>query len=364
MSDPDRRGGLFINDIHGSIGCDNCHGGINEVLSKADAHAGLVRDPSIMAEETCGRCHAGIASTFESSLHRNFTGYETLFEARAGIQFEDHPEIQEEFEAECGTCHTTCGQCHVSRPNSVKGGLVQGHRFMPTPNQSEQCTACHGSRVGEEYTGSRDGYNADVHYIQAIMNCMDCHTGQEMHGNGTEYETRYHSDDMPRCEDCHAGQGTSNNYHSQHWGELSCQVCHSQDYKSCNKCHVGGTGIREPSYISFKIGKNPIPEQRDYEYVALRHIPIATDTYAPWGIENLENYEALPSWKYASPHNIQRWTARTDTTGGQGCATACHTTPNTVDGFFLREVDMNEFDTLEEKEANRPYIVPDGPPPW
>lgn len=343
------------------FGCINCHGGQEGELTKMAAHEGVNAKPSMNYEETCGQCHADIADRYASSVHQNFTGYETLFETRSGLEFENHPELEEEFANECGTCHTTCGECHVSRPRSVKGGLVQGHRFMPVPNQTQQCTACHGSRVGEEYTGSRDGYSPDVHFLPGGMNCMGCHTGHEMHGSGNVAPTRYEADGIPRCEWCHTGAQEANLYHEQHWDELQCQVCHSQDYKNCNSCHVAGGGITGESYIQFKIGKNPLADdvRPEYEYVVLRHIPIAEDTFEPWGVENLENYSALPTFKYSSPHNIQRWTARTDTTGGVGCGYACHTSEE----WFLRLDDLQDRPPAEQ-EANMPYIVPDEPPPW
>lgn len=334
------------------------------ILDKSSAHAGIVADPSVDAVENCGRCHAGIVNNFATSLHYNFTGYETLFERRSGLNLDDHPELRDDFTGECGQCHATCGQCHVSRPTSVKGGLVQGHRFLPVPNQSQQCTACHGSRIGEEYTGSREGYAADVHYVQGGMNCMGCHQDVLMHGDGTVYETRYQPTALPRCENCHSDVADINSWHSQHWGELSCEVCHSQDYKSCNKCHVGGAGTAEPSYITFKMGRNPIPEHSEYSYVVLRHIPIAEDTYSPWGVTDLPGFTSMPTWKYASPHNILLWTARTDTTGGLTCGERCHNTPDGVAGWFLRQADLDAMETTREQEANRPYIVPDGPPPW
>lgn len=357
----------FMEGIHGSLNCVICHGGIDGEDDKETAHTNLVSDPAANADEACSRCHAGIVNKMANSLHGSFKGYQTLFETRSGITFADHPEIEHEFSAECGACHTTCGQCHISRPDAVKGGLVQGHQFMPVPSQADQCTACHGSRVGEEYTGSREGYAGDIHYIPNLMKCTDCHSGSEMHGTGVEYATRYESQEMPRCEHCHSDVAASNNYHTKHWGELQCQVCHSQDYKNCNLCHVGGTGVREPSYLAFKIGKNPIPDQRDYEYVVLRHIPIADDTYEPWGITSLDNFDALPTWKYASPHNIRRWTARTDTVDADGnavgCGTLCHTTPDDdIAGWFLRQVDLDNMTDPKEVSANQAYICPDGSP--
>ncbi|MBU2689571.1 MAG: cytochrome c3 family protein [Candidatus Eisenbacteria bacterium] len=228
-----------------------------------------------------------------------------------------------------------------------------------------QCTACHGSRIGEEYRGKhRDqipGYKFDVHYGKNAQlggkHCVNCHTGNEMH-NGMG-EERFAVSEMPRCEDCHGSVSEANVYHEEHWGELSCSVCHSQDYKNCNSCHPP-TGLDTPSYLRFKIGKNPLPDSRSYEYVTLRHIPIAKDSFTGWGFPDLPEFNVMPTWKYAVPHNIQRWTARTDTTGGVSCSAVCHNSPATPEGFFLRQVDLNLLP--DEAAANAPYIVPDTPP--
>jgi len=93
---------------------------------------------------------------FSNSLHRNQEGYFTLFEARAGFDLRDDEHIKAEFDAECGKCHTSCGQCHISRPESVEGGFIDGHIFKKTPSMTNNCTACHGSRVGDEYLGKNE----------------------------------------------------------------------------------------------------------------------------------------------------------------------------------------------------------------
>jgi hypothetical protein len=229
-----------------------------------------------------------------------------------------------------------------------------------------QCTACHGSRIGEEYRGQhRDeipGYKFDVHYQKNSQlggkHCVNCHTAAEMH-NGSGAESHAVAE-MPRCESCHEDVAETNDYHQEHWADLSCSVCHSQDYKNCNSCH-SPAGLDCASYLTFKIGKNPISDYRDYKYVTLRHVPVTKTTFADWGYsENLPEYDVMPTWKYTTPHNIRRWTTRTDTTGHGNCTDSCHNTPATIDGFFLRQADLDLLP--EEANANAPYIVPDTPP--
>lgn len=352
-----------MNSVHGGIGCIGCHDGTAGAAEKAAAHEGMVADPSETPETSCAGmgCHDATVSATGPSIHRNLSGYRELIALRTGTTLDANAALMEGFESECNKCHTSCGQCHISRPNSVGGGFIASHKFDKSPSMINQCTACHGSRVGDEYRGKIDGARYDVHYAKnssvgpGNKHCVNCHTADEMHAGSGDH--RYQVAEMPRCEDCHSNVAGANSYHSVHWDDLSCHVCHSQDYRNCDACH-SPHGLDEESYVHFKIGKNTIPGERSYQYVTLRHIPVVPDTYAGWGYAGgMPNYDAAPTWKYASPHNIQRWTARTDTTGGQSCSNACHNSPATTEGFFLRQVDL----APGEEAANAPYIVPDTP---
>jgi hypothetical protein len=330
-------------------------------VDKYAAHEGLVVDPSVGPEAACAECHGEIVTTYASSMHARLLGERTMIATRFGEDWEADEAMLAGFEGSCNGCHASCGQCHVSRPDSVAGGLVDGHAFGRTPSMIDQCVACHGSRIGEEFRGThRDeiaGYQADVHYL-AGMRCEACHGAEEIHGATGAH--RYDVDTMPRCEDCHPDLGSANLYHSTHGAQFSCQVCHAQEYKHCASCHVPD-GLDEPSELGFEIGRNPLPEQRDHEYVLLRHIPIVPDTYAGWGVQgDLAAYDALPSFKYATPHNIQRWTARTTPAEGASCADACHGTPDSAEGWFFRQADLARFPA--EAAANQALIVPDGSP--
>ncbi len=337
-----------------------------------------MNDPSAIG--ACDDCHSSIAAATANSLHTNLWGERKLIEQRGQCNIADY---EDGFNAKCNGCHTTCGQCHISRPNSVAGGFVSAHKFRPTPHMTDQCTACHGSRVGIDYLGEAggglEGNAPDVHRNLGYR-CEYCHSAEEIHGDGQStnasghYEHRYEVATMPRCEDCHGDQQGGNDYHgATHWGALQCQACHSQPYKNCSNCHLETAWARgftiDPSVAMLKIGLNTQPELRDYEYTIVRHVPVAHDTYEAWGL-TLPAYDDIPSWKYASPHNIQRWTAQTDTTGmavgDVTCATACHGSGNGTDSFFLREVDLYEEDgttPLPDYGANLPYVVADDWPP-
>jgi thiosulfate/3-mercaptopyruvate sulfurtransferase len=200
------------------------------------------------------------------------------------------------------------------------------------------------------------------------MKCVDCHTGHEMHGQVSDCATchpgpeeatlappdhRLAGPQVPRCETCHTkvAIGDDIKMHQIHGGDLSCQVCHSIAYTSCYGCHVqisettGNPFFKtDESFLGFFIGKNPLKSfDRPYDYVPLRHVPIAATSFEFYGENLLKNIDALPTWVYATPHNIQRETPQTESCG------ACHGNP----GLFLTADKINP----EEIEANLPVMI-------
>ena len=335
----------FLKTEHGEIACVDCHNGEQEAEDKSIAHTDLVARPSERGE-TCAECHEDTAASFPNSLHASLEGYKTAYEARGGDA--DHPAFQEAFGNHCASCHTSCGDCHVSQPASVGGGLIDGHVFNQTPSLTRNCTACHGSRIGNEYLGKHEGLQADVHFRQGRMTCTDCHSAEQMHGSAAGEETthRYAGAEMPACENCHAAVVTGDDdilMHSQHAGQLSCQVCHSVAYSSCDSCHVSlseetGKPIfkTEGSYLTFMIAQNPIPsEDRPYEYVLVRHVPVDPDSFSFYGEGLMPNFDAVSTWKYTTPHNIQLQTPQ------NASCNACHENAK----FFLTadKIDPNEL---------------------
>jgi thiosulfate/3-mercaptopyruvate sulfurtransferase len=319
------------------------------------AHEGIVREPA--SAEACGDCHPDQVATDATSLHSNLAGYTAVLEARSAP--EKMAQLDEMMDNHCESCHTTCGQCHVSRPTNLGGGLLAGHEFKEIPPMNLTCTGCHGSRIDDEYKGKNEGVRADVHWMRAGMSCFECHSADELHGALGEFEQRYDGPATPGCQDagCHpdvvAESGLT--YHSGfHFEAMSCQVCHSTTYKNCYSCHVAQEdGVPfyqiEPSVMAFKIGRNPLQsEDRPWEYVPVRHVPVDSESFAYYGEDLLPNFDALPTWKYATPHNIQRTTPQTET------CNSCHGNS---------EVFLTADDVLpEEQEANADVIVEDLPP--
>jgi hypothetical protein len=322
-----------------------------------EAHAGVVPDPVEDSDQICGVCHIDAAQATASSLHRTLGGYRTALTSR-GADLSD-PQMEEAFDNHCNTCHTTCGQCHISRPNFTQGGLISGHKVKEIASSKDTCEACHGARVSNEYKGKNEGIEGSVHYLEQGMPCFACHELDDYHGDGTDYAHRYDGSVAPNCLDCHPDVGANAGeiqQHDLHVGTLACTVCHvSGPYKSCYNCHVGkdDQGLAyfktDESEMTFKIGRNALKsDERPWDYVLVRHIPVVADTFAFYGEGLLPTFDNVPTWKVATPHNIQRVTPQ-----NQSCD-SCHDNPE----LFLMAEDVDP----QEREANAAVIVDEVPP--
>lgn len=344
----------YSQDLHSLINCTQCHGG-QAVDDMTLAHTDMISRPA-QNPETCGSCHTDVTPASLNSLHSTLAGYDTVLYNRSTP--ENHPAIEEAEANHCNSCHTTCGDCHISQPTSVGGGLLKGHTFVETPPMSQTCTACHGSRIKNEYFGLNEGYPSDVHFRER-MSCVDCHTADEIHGVGITADHRYAGAQEPNCETCHQeqiGVGSGIEQHEIHGTEiLSCQSCHSVEYTNCVNCHVEKTDEGTPFYtiedhsMGFYLARNSLRSaERPYRYVTVRHVPIDIDSFSFYGENLLPNFNNLPTWSYATPHNIQRNTPQTESCEG------CHGN----DDIFLT-VDKV---APEEREANVNIIVDHAPP--
>ncbi len=347
----------YFEDTHANLGCITCHGGTGGTDEMESAHEGVTRDPD--ATEACAMCHAETVEAAADSLHWDLEGYKTVLQERSD---EEHmPQVMEAYDNHCASCHTSCGQCHVSRPTSGGGGLLDGHVFKKTPPPYSTCTGCHGSRIENEYKGKNkdeeeNRYPADVHYNPGGMHCNDCHSGDELHGATGDFEHRYDGAELPSCTGagCHEDVNSEIPQHSEgHLAQLSCQVCHTVAYKSCYNCHVEQSDEGVPffkideSQMGFQIGLNTIRSpDRPWKYVPVRHVPIARDSFSYYGEDLLPNFDSRPTWTYATPHAIQRVTPQ-----NQGCD--CH---NDL-GLFLTADDVDP----DELTANQAVIVAEAP---
>jgi len=318
----------FKESSHYPVGCTGCHNGDSEAEDKDLAHSGdFINHPSTMYADKCATCHKSITDNFTTSLH-NGTGQKRVVAMRSGLSgasdFDQLPAHQiEGYNANCATCHGTCGNCHIVRPPMGGGGLIAGHNFNKTPDMTDVCITCHKSRIGHAYLGVAPGTEQDVHLTENSFDCLSCHDGPELHGDGAPVDQRYAYTELPECESCHPGLETANTYHSKHYGDFACQVCHSQDYNNCGSCHIQGEDARIPAYMGFKIALNPIPNVKEgYKFALVRRTPAAPDNWKEYGVEAYADFDVLPTYNYTTPHNLLRLTSRTNV--GGTCSANCH----------------------------------------
>jgi len=77
----------------------------------------------------------------------------------------------------------------------------------------------------------------------------------------------------------------------------------------------------------------------------------------------LKDFDVLPTYNYTSPHNIQKWTSRTE--GGTGCSSNCHL--QFVDGDTInKELYLWKSDLLDWEISATGFMTMDGhvPSSW
>ncbi len=297
---------LLSKDPHLQSGCTACHKGDDKAAAKEAAHKGMVARPSEDLS-TCASCHDDIGKKYGKALHYTSAGQLRGVEPRfSKAEFETFKGTV--FEKSCRSCHASCGDCHVKVPviGGVNLGLIKGHRFVKR-DEAKTCALCHGGRVYPEFTGEYGGV-ADVHYQKGMI-CLDCHKTAELHGDGTAYVSRREIKGRPSCTGCHKVGEEKNEKarasHVRHRDTLSCSACHSAaPYRNCQNCHAGAGATSKPAFV---LGRNP---RNPKMVTTLRLIPTVRDTFKPVGI-TMTNFDALPNYWDAAPHNIRKRTERT-----------------------------------------------------
>ncbi len=342
----------FLDTEHGQVGCENCHGGNPKDKTKEGAHKEFDAHPSINNPQgACGECHEDIVATAKDSLHATLSTFPTILKTRSDMS--KWHDIDEARQGHCFSCHTSCGGCHVSRPKFAKKVFIDGHMFKKRSDPFNQCTACHGSRVGNEYYGARG--QGDVHVAKYDMDCVSCHEAEEMHAAAPkDLKGRYHLKEMVNCEDCHQGlENGSVRDHTIHIGKVQCQVCHSQTYVNCYSCHTGkdNAGLRyfqnQKEVEGMKIGLTYDKDEPGTvpNYTLVRHEPTDKEVFEYYVKDAFTNFDNTPTWKRTSPHNIQRKTWQ------NASCNNCHGNRD----LFLSEKDLLDY----EVGANSKVVVSD-----
>jgi hypothetical protein len=108
---------------------------------------------------------------------------------------------------------------------------------------------------------------------------------------------------------------------------------------------------------------NPL-EHKPYKMATLRQSLSAPDSWDQNGIANLDHFDVRPSYKYTTPHNIIKWTARTIVdsvidSNHPDCAQACHIIKDADGNLINKQYYLFESDFTEDwqKTSTSQYAV-------
>ncbi len=249
----------------GAIGCASCHGGVPAAVDAEQAHAGMIRVPGNLdsAARTCGVCHAAQVSRVQGSLMNTLRGMisvdREVFGEPARAAEAHHVDTLGNTPADthlrqlCVGCHLGtvklapgppgelsrgggCAACHASYPSQgryTKGSSARFvHPAVSAQVRDESCFGCHSrsGRISLGYAGYwESGLSAgqaaalpegetrtladgrvlrraaeDVHHARG-MACIDCHTAQEVMGDGALHLHEEEATQV-RCQTCHRTQ--------------------------------------------------------------------------------------------------------------------------------------------------------------
>jgi hypothetical protein len=250
-------------DASHAIACVRCHKGDPSSEDRETAHRGLIADPGDLktVETTCGACHREEARRVQRSAMalapRMINQTRFAFGAQEspnpihgtvdvdGMKQVPYPSGSSDLADDllrrsCLRCHLNtrgsarwgerrgmgCSACHVPYPNT-DGKKSDRHRLVKSVGMTA-CLKCHNSNhVGADYVGlfekdfnrgfaspfveghlpqriygaEQHRLSADVHF-KAGMDCMDCHTLDEVHGTGEISRSPLNGVKIS-CEGCH-----------------------------------------------------------------------------------------------------------------------------------------------------------------
>jgi hypothetical protein len=169
------------------------------------------------------------AKNFPTSLHYTRQGKITFYSAQNGGAELITGKPIDEF---------GCIKCHAEK--KANGEPIVTENYVPdcydchvTPGDKvddSRCLACHARQKTEIAVLNL----TDVHR-SAGMKCIDCHSKEDIMGDGKHYPTLLKRETMVKCENCH--EYKSNPAHILH-GKVYCTSCHQTSVISCYNCHL------------------------------------------------------------------------------------------------------------------------------
>ncbi len=146
---------------------------------------------------------------------------------------------------DCKNCHTaSCDACHKTEVDKKLSYTTKVAQNMET------CLHCH-KREASIMQVDKKANQQDIHFAKG-MQCMNCHTAREVHGDGTEYNSMKQPGALDaKCENCHKSVKPSTS-HKIHKEKLDCNSCHMRHVVSCSNCHFE-TLVKEGKRVSIPL---------------------------------------------------------------------------------------------------------------
>lgn len=173
---------LYMDSIHGraitrsgllvSANCTDCHGG-HDIRRHTEPKSLIHRDN---VSKTCGKCHAGIVTTFENSIHGK--------ELKKG-----------------NPAAPTCIGCHTAHQIS----RVEADPWML--DVIKECGTCHK----EAMTTYRDNYHGKITALgfTRVAKCADCHGAHDILPRNDPKSKISEGNLVETCKSCHPGSNKS-----------------------------------------------------------------------------------------------------------------------------------------------------------
>lgn len=264
-----------------------------------------------------------------TSLHVTGMGKQTFYGAVPNGGFEHYSGVPYQ-DLSCRTCHEPastggCQACHEEADPQL-GATVDA-------TLEGVCGKCHSRQKAEALV---HGFT-DVHR-ELGMGCMDCHSLEDVHGDGTEYASMLEPGAIDAsCLDCH-GTMRANEAHTTHLSTVACAACHTRSVVTCYNCHFE-TQVQVDQ-------KKAYGQFTDWLFLVNRN-----------GKVDVANLQSLTHGGN-SMVSFAPFYAHTITRNAWGGCVGCHGNEAVTDWFDDGVMDVVWFDQGEGKLQHREGIIP------
>ncbi len=173
-------------------------------------------------------------TNFETSLHKTRAGKNYWYgSANGGFESLTNIPITD---MGCNDCHGPTDANGNPYPEEFPGASCTDCHDSQFKVSQTQCYGCHGRQATE----ANKMKLPDVHR-DAGMVCWDCHGSEDLHGDGTEYQSMLQPGAIKAdCanEGCHPTLPETHDPYDPHDGALHCTSCHAKTVITCYNCHL------------------------------------------------------------------------------------------------------------------------------